>query len=74
MKTKKTGDILVRIVTTVIGMFLRLFSIVVWIPARIGLGISDVLRDVGEALRDYYVTKPAEPVVEAIEVKEETAE
>lgn len=74
MKTKRTGDILVRIVTSLIGMFLRLFSIVVWIPARIGLGISDVLRDVGETLTNYTVVTPVKPVVEVIEANEETTE
>ena len=74
MKTKRTGDILVRIVTSLIGMFLRLFSIVIWVPARIGLGISDVLRDVGETLTNYTVVAPVKPVVEVIEANEETTE
>ena len=74
MKTKRFCDGLVRITMAMIGMFLRFCSVVIWIPARIALGIADALRDVGESLTNYVVTKPAKPAVDAIEAENTTIE
>jgi hypothetical protein len=71
MKTNKFFNMLARVIMTVTGTILRLCGIIIWIPARIAVGFSEVLEDIGEILTDNAEEmRPAQPVEETIEVED----
>lgn len=69
MKKVNFAEILLRFIKAVIGLVLCICSVILVVPARIAVGVSEVLNDIGNSLMHSVVIEKDESKVVVIEEK-----